>query len=68
MSTAANGHYKLTVYLRPDQYLWMHAVALDDVMHRGGGRPDVSRMLREMIDDYKPLVDKALAQRKKKRK
>jgi hypothetical protein len=68
MSTARNGHYKLTVYLRPDQYLWMHAVALDDVMERGGGRPDVSKMLRDMIDDYRPSVDKALADRKKKRK
>lgn len=66
MSTAANGMYKLTVYLRPDQYLWMHAVALDDVMERGGGRPDVSRMLRDMIDFCKPQVDKKLKERKRK--
>lgn len=68
MSTAANGLYKLTVYLRPDQYLKLHAVALDDVMERGGGRPDVSKMLRDMIDLVQPQVDKALADRQKKRK
>lgn len=50
MSKAANGLYKLTMYLRPDQYLWLRAQALAGVMEEGGGRPDVSAILREMID------------------
>jgi hypothetical protein len=57
MSTASNGLYKLTMYLRPDQYLWLRAEALKGVMDKGGGRPDVSVILRAMIDKIKADVD-----------
>lgn len=63
---AANGLFKLTVYLRPDQYLDLHAVALNAAMERGGGRPDVSAIIREMLDHYKPDVEKALKKGKRR--
>lgn len=59
MSQTANGLYKLTMYLRPDQYLWLRAEALKSVMEHGGGRPDVSVILREMIDKIKDEMDAA---------
>lgn len=68
MSKAANGHFKLTMYLRPDQYTWLHALALDEAVDRGGGRPDVSLLLRDMIDHVKPQLEKALQQKRKGRR
>jgi hypothetical protein len=59
MSQTANGLYKLTMYLRPDQYLWLRAEALKGVMDKGGGRPDVSVILREMVDHYKAQMEAA---------
>jgi hypothetical protein len=68
MSTTPNGHLKLTIYLRPDQYVWLHALALDEAVERGGGRPDASQLVREMIDHLKPEVEKVLQRKKKRRK
>lgn len=68
MSRAANDHFKLTMYLRPDQYLWLRALALEEVMHRGCGKPDVSALLRDMIDNVKPEIEKAREKRRKARK
>jgi hypothetical protein len=59
MSQTASGLYKLTMYLRPDQYLWLRAEALKSVMDKGGGRPDVSVILPAMIDKIKADVDAA---------
>ncbi len=68
MSVSATGLYKLTVYLRPDQYGWLRALAVEEVMHRGGGKPDVSALLRDMVDNVKPEVEAALKKRRKGRK
>jgi hypothetical protein len=66
MSVTPNGLFKLTMYLRRDQYLWLRAEALKVVMDRGGGRPDVSVILREMIDKIKADMDEAQKPRRKK--
>jgi hypothetical protein len=63
---AANGLFKLTMYLRSDQYLWLRAQALQTVMEEGGGRPDVSSILRQMVDKVKS--DMEARQPKKRRK
>jgi len=68
VSQAANGLFKLTVYLKPDQYLWLHAVALTDAVEKGGGRPDASKLIRDMIDEVRPRLDAALAAKKKPRR
>lgn len=64
MSKAANGLYKLTMYLRPDQYLWLRAQALAGVMEEGGGRPDVSAILRAMVDKVRDEMDPPKKRRK----
>jgi hypothetical protein len=66
MATTENGFYKLTMYLRPDQYLQLHAIALQAMVERGGGRPDVSKIIREMIDHYAPAMQKALKPQRRK--
>lgn len=68
MSQTATGLYKLTMYLRPDQYLFLRAEALKTVMDRGGGRPDVSVILREMIDKIRDEMDAGSGRSKRKRK
>lgn len=67
MSKVANGFFKLTVYLRPDQYTSLRALALDEAVERGGGRPDASKLIRDMIDLVWPDVEKALKQKRKRR-
>ena len=67
MSAAANGLFKLTMYLRPDQWLWLKAQALNECLLRGGGKPDYSAILRAMIDRTKADLD-ASAPKKRKRK
>lgn len=62
-----NGHCKLTVYLRMDQYLWLGALALEGVAERGGGRPDSSELIRAFIDKLQPEID-ALRESKKPKK
>lgn len=66
MSKAANGLYKLTMYLRPDQYLWLRAQALAGVMEEGGGRPDVSAIVREMVDKVKSEMESKQPRRRRK--
>lgn len=66
MSKAANGLYKLTMYLRPDQYLWLRAQALAGVMEEGGGRPDVSAIVRAMVDKVKAEMDATKPKRRRK--
>ena len=66
MSQTANGLYKLTMYLRPDQYLWLRAEALKGVLEQGGGRPDVSVILREMIDKLMEEMGGAKGPRKRR--
>ena len=71
MSQAANGLFKLTVYLRPDQYGWLHSLALEKVMEEEGGRPDVSELMRAFIDKLQPEIDKLrtkVAKTKKRRR
>jgi hypothetical protein len=66
VATTPNGHYKLTVYLRGDQYLLLHSVALKAALDRGGGRPDASAIIRELIDHHEPDMRKALGGKRKK--
>lgn len=62
----ANGRKKVTVYVRPDQYLWLRALSLEQVMVAGKGRPDVSRLIEGMLDFYRQSVArKTPAQRKR---
>lgn len=68
MSKAANGLYKLTMYLRPDQYVWLRALALEEAMEREGGRPDVSALLRDMIDKVRPEIDAIVEKRRPPRR
>jgi hypothetical protein len=49
MSTQANGLKKVTVYIRPDQYLSLRLQALDAAM-AAGGHSDISKILRAAID------------------
>jgi len=67
MSKAANGLLKLTVYLTPEQYLWLHAVTLAEAV-KHGGRPDASKFIREIIDHTRPEIDAALYGKQKKRR
>lgn len=50
MSTTPNGLKKITIYVRPDQYLRLRGEQVARVVDKGGGRPDVSARLRAMID------------------
>jgi len=59
VSQTANGLFKLTMYLRPDQYLWLRAESLKGTMERGGGRPDVSLIVRTMIDRVRADMEAA---------
>jgi hypothetical protein len=68
MSQAANGNFKLTMYLRPDQWLWLKAQALNETMLRGGGKPDYSAILRAMIDKTRTDMEAAMKPKKKARK
>jgi len=68
MSQAAEGRFKLTMYLRPDQWLWLKAQAAVAVIERGGGKPDYSEILRAMIDKTKADMEAAQAPKKKGRK
>jgi hypothetical protein len=68
MSQAASGRFKLTMYLRPDQWLWLKAQALNECVLRGGGKPDYSVILRAMIDKTKADMEEAAKPKKKGRK
>lgn len=46
------GLKKITIYVRPDQYLKLRAEALEVCMKEQGGRQDVSQILRDMIDIF----------------
>lgn len=47
------GKMKVTVYLRPDQYLWLHALSLEEVRAKGGGRPNASGLVQGILDFYR---------------
>lgn len=65
-----NGRMKLTLYLRPDRYLWLKALSLERVIANGGGRPDASTLIEGIIDLYRDgaNVGRPTAAKKTKRK
>lgn len=54
-----NGYQKQTVYIRPDQYVYLSMLALNNKIDETTPRPDLSYVLRDIIDKYKAAADAA---------
>jgi hypothetical protein len=63
-----NGLKKITIYVRPDQYLWLRALSLQMAVDNGGGRPDASALLQGMLDLYRDSIEKPKKKKKARAK
>jgi hypothetical protein len=57
--TNGNGFLKQTVYIRKDQYLFLQMEALRNKIDEVTDRPDLSHVVRDIIDKYKEASEAA---------
>ena len=62
-----NGYVKQTVYIRPDQYLYLQSEALLNKINEKTPRPDFSFVVRDIIDQYRAAQEAANGKGKPKR-
>lgn len=65
--TTGNGFLKQTVYIRKDQYLFLQMQALQHKIDDVTNRPDLSYVIREIIDKYREATEAADKKGGKKR-
>jgi hypothetical protein len=61
------GTQKQTFYIRPDQYMFLQMRALQNKASDRTNRPDLSFVVREIIDKYQEAVEAAAAASKGRR-
>ncbi len=54
---SASDRLKLTIYLRSDQYIRLKTDTLTRVLDAGGGKPDISERVREILDTFHEAAD-----------